>query len=214
MPRNRTKRHFRTQSVLALCSVLALAACSTRYAQAPPRVDLVPYGRVALITFSADQSSAAMGALATQRFAEALLASQTGIELLELGSADSSLRALGPNPDAAAIAQALGRDKGIAAVFLGTITVAGAKPQGHLSSSGMNVRTSVSAELAVRLISARSGGTVWRSSAAAEGTVGQFTVANRLPTIAVRDQKEAYGEVVDRLVADLTRDFRPTRVRQ
>jgi hypothetical protein len=78
----------------------------------------------------------------------------------------------------------------------------------------MNVRTSVSAELTVRLISTRSGGTVWRSSSAAEGTVGQFTVANRLPTIAVRDQQEAYGEVVDRLVADLTRDFRPTRVRQ
>jgi hypothetical protein len=214
MPRNRTKRHFRTQFALALCSVLALAACSARYAQAPPRVDLAPYGRVALITFSADQSSAAMSALATQRFAEALLASQSGIELLELGSADSSLRALGPNPDATALAQALGRQREVPAVFLGTLTVSGAKPQGHLSTSGMNVRTTVSAELTVRLISTRSGGTVWRSSAAAEGTVGQFTVANRLPTIAIRDQQEAYGEVVDRLVADLTRDFRPTRVRQ
>jgi hypothetical protein len=177
-------------------------------------VDLAPYGRVALITFSADQSSAAMSALATQRFAEALLASQSGIELLELGSADSSLRALGPNPDATALAQALGRQREVPAVFLGTLTVSGAKPQGHLSTSGMNVRTTVSAELTVRLISTRSGGTVWRSSAAAEGTVGQFTVANRLPTIAIRDQQEAYGEVVDRLVADLTRDFRPTRVRQ
>jgi hypothetical protein len=214
MPRNHANRHVRTQSVLALCSVLALSACAAHYAQVPARVDLAPYGRVALITFTADQSNTAMSALATQRFAEALLASQSGIELLELGSADSSLRALGPNPDATALAQALGREKEVPAVFLGTLTVTGAKPQGHLSTSGMNVRTSVSAELTVRLISTRSGGTVWRSSAAAEGTVGQFTVANRLPTIAVRDQQEAYGEVVDRLVADLTRDFRPTRVRQ
>lgn len=214
MLRNRGNLHIRTQSVVALCSVLALAGCSARYAQVPPRVDLQPYGRVALITFSADQSNAAMSALATERFAEAVLASQSGIELVELSLADSALRALGPNPDAMAIAQAMGRDKEVAAVFLGTLTVAGTKPQGHLSTSGMNVRTSVSAELAVRLISSRSGGTVWRSSAAAEGTVGQFTVANRLPTIAVRDQQEAYGEVVDRLVTDLTRDFRPTRVRQ
>lgn len=214
MLRNRSNRPVRTQSALALCSVLALSACAARYAHVPPRVDLAPYGRVALITFSADQSNSAMSALATQRFAEALLASQSGFELLELGPADSSLRALGPNPDATALAQALGREKEVPAVFLGTLTISRAKPQGHLSTSGMNVRTSVSAELTVRLISTRSGGTVWRSSSAAEGTVGQFTVANRLPTIAVRDQQEAYGEVVDRLVADLTRDFRPTRIRQ
>lgn len=214
MPRNRENRPVRTQFVLALCSVLALSGCAAHYVHVPPRVDLAPYGRVALITFSADQSNTSMSALATQRFAEALLTSQSGFELLELGSADSSLRRLGPNPDATALAQALGREKEVPAVFLGTLTVSGAKPQGHLSTSGMNVRTSVSAELTVRLISTRSGGTVWRSSAAAEGTVGQFTVANRLPTIAVRDQQEAYGEVVDRLVADLTRDFRPTRVKQ
>lgn len=214
MPRNRVNLHIRSQSVVALCGVLALSACSARYAQVPARVDLVPYGRVALITFTADQSNAAMSTLATQRFAEAVLASQSGIELLELSSTDSTLRALGPNPDAIILAQALGKAKDAQAVFVGTLAVSGAKPQGHLSTSGMNVRTSVSAELTVRLISTSSGGTVWRSSAAAEGTVGQFTVANRLPTIAVRDQREAYGEVVDRLVADLTRDFRPTRVRQ
>jgi hypothetical protein len=205
--------HLRTQSVLALCS-LVLAGCSARYSHVPPRVELAPYGRVALVTFSADQSNAAMSALATQRFAEAVLASQSGIEILEIGAADSSLRALGPNPDAMALAQALGREKDVAAVFLGTLTVSGARPQGRLSTSGMNVRTSVSAELSVRMLATRTGGTVWRSSAAAEGTVGQFTVANRLPTISVRDQQEAYGEVVDRLVSNLTVDFRPTRVRQ
>ena len=205
--------HLRTQSVLALCS-LVLAGCSAKYAHVPPRVELAPYGRVALVTFSTDQSNTAMSALATQRFAEAVLSSQSGIEILEIGAADSSLRALGPNPDATALAQALGRQKDVAAVFLGTLTVSGARPQGRLSTSGMNVRTSVSAELSVRMLATRTGGTVWRSSAAAEGTVGQFTVANRLPTISVRDQQEAYGEVVDRLVSDLTVDFRPTRVRQ
>jgi hypothetical protein len=200
--------------VLAVCSALALSACSARYAQVPARLDLAPYGRIALITFSGDQSNPAMSTLATQRFAEALLASQSGIELLELGSADSSLQALGPNPDAMALAQALGREKEVPAVFLGTLTVSGTKPQGHLNTSGMNVRTSVSAELTVRLLSTRTGGTVWRSSAAAEGTVGQFAITDRLPTVAVRDQQEAYSEVVDKLVSNLTRDFRPTWVRQ
>lgn len=214
MPRNRLNRPVLTQSVLALCSVLALSACAARYTQVPARLDLVPYGRVALVTFSADRSNAAMSALATQRFAEALLASQSGIELLELSSADSSLRALGPNPDGTALAQALGRERDVPAVFVGYLNVSGAKPQGRIGGSGMNVRTSVSAELTVRLVSTRTGGTVWRSSAAANGTVGQFSMSGGVPTIAVRDREEAYGEVVTKLVTDLTRDFRPTWVRQ
>ena len=100
------------------------------------------------------------------------------------------------------------------AVFVGYLNVSGAKPQGHLGASGVNVRTSVSAELTVRLLSTRTGGTVWRSSAMANGTVGQFAMTSGLPTVAVRDQDEAYGEVVARLVTDVTRDFRPTRVKQ
>jgi hypothetical protein len=64
------------------------------------------------------------------------------------------------------------------------------------------------------MLSTRSGGTLWRSSSTASGTVGQFATTGGLPTVAVRDQQEAYGEVMDRLVADLTRDMRPTWVKQ
>jgi hypothetical protein len=177
-------------------------------------MSLAPFGRIALVTFSGDHSNESMNTLATQRFAEALLSSQSGIELLELGSADSTLQALGPDPDATALAQALGKEKEVPAVFLGILTVSGARPKGHLSTSGMNVRTSVSAELTVRLVSTRTGGTVWRSSSATEGTVGRFAITDRRPSISVRDREEAYGEVVDRLVTDLTRDFRSTWVKQ
>ncbi|HYC32732.1 MAG TPA: hypothetical protein VEB59_10630, partial [Gemmatimonadales bacterium] len=97
------------QSALALCGALALSACGAKYAQVPPRLELAPYGRVALLTFAADQQAQpGMDALATQRFAEALLASQNGIELLELDRADSSVRGIPPS-DAPALAKALGR---------------------------------------------------------------------------------------------------------
>jgi hypothetical protein len=72
----------------------------------------------------------------------------------------------------------------------------------------------VSAELTVSLLSTRTGGTVWRSSAAANGTVGRVAISDRLPSIAVRNRDEAYGEVVQQLVADVTRDLRPTWVKQ
>lgn len=208
------RQPVRMQHVLALCGALALSGCSSKYAALPARLDLAPYGRIALVTFSADRSNSGMSSLATQRFAEALLASQSGFELLELSDADSSLMDLAARGDAAALAQALGRQKDVPAVFIGALKVSGVKPKGHLGVSGMNIRASVSAELTVRLLSTRTGGTVWRSSAAANGTVGKLNISDRLPSIAMRDKEEAYGEVVSQLVTDVTRDLRPTWVKQ
>jgi hypothetical protein len=177
-------------------------------------LSLAPYGRIALVTFSTDQSNGGMSSLATQRFAEALLASQTGVELLELGSADSSLKDLSASTDGATLAQALGKRRNVPAVFVGYLKVSNMKPSGHLDGSGMNVRAGVSAELTVRLLSTSTGGTVWRSSAAANGTVGRINITDRLPSFAIRDKEEAYGEVVSQLIAEVTRDLRPTWVKQ
>jgi hypothetical protein len=202
------------QYALALCGTLVLSACSSKYAAVPARLDLAPYGRIAVVAFSTEQANSAMSTLATQRFAEALLASQSGIELLELDAADSSLRRFAANGDGAALAQALGRDRDVPAVFVGQLKVSGVKPRGSLSASGMNVRAAVSAELTVRLLSTKTGGTVWRSSAAANGTVGRLAMSGSLPSIAMRDKEEAYGEVVGELVTNVTRDLRPTWVKQ
>jgi len=202
------------QYALALCGVLALSACSSKYASVPARLDLAPYGRIAIVAFSTEQSNNVMSTLATQRFAEALLRSQSGIELLELDAADSSFKGLAGNADGVALAQALGRDKNVPAVFVGHLRVSGVKPRGNLSVSGMNVRAAVSAELTVRLLSTKTGGTMWRSSAAANGTVGRLALSGSLPSIAMRDKEEAYGEVVGQLVSDVTRDLRPTWVKQ
>jgi hypothetical protein len=214
MLRNTVNRPVRLQYALAVCGTLALSACASKYSQVPARLSLAPYGRIALVTFSTDQSNGGMSSLATQRFAEALLASQTGVELLELGSADSSLKDLSASTDGATLAQALGKRRNVPAVFVGYLKVSNMKPSGHLDGSGMNVRAGVSAELTVRLLSTSTGGTVWRSSAAANGTVGRINITDRLPSFAIRDKEEAYGEVVSQLIAEVTRDLRPTWVKQ
>jgi hypothetical protein len=210
----RATRPVRLQHALALCGSMVLAACSSKYSQIPARMDLSTYGRVALVAFSSDQAADGIGTLATQHFAEALLANQSGVELLELGSADSVLKALPTSDDAAALAQALGRHKGVPAVFIGALKLSKVKPRGHLDLSGINVRTGVSAELTVRLLSTSTGGTLWRSSSVANGTIGQLNISDRLPSISVRDKEEAYGEVVRQLIFDVTRDFRPTWLKQ
>jgi hypothetical protein len=202
-------------SALVLGGALALSSCASKYAEVPARVDLAPYGRVALVTFSADHGDSSLAAVATQRFAEALLGSQSGIELLEVAASDSALQHVPANLDNGSFAQAVGREKNVPAVFLGHLTVSHVKPTGHLSASGYaNVKASVSAELTVQLLSTSSGGTVWRSSAATSGTVGKVTVADGLPTVSVRDPNDAYGEMVGRLAATVTRDFRSTWVKQ
>jgi hypothetical protein len=100
---NSAVRPVRMQYAFALCGSLLLSACASKYSQIPARLDLAPYGRIAIVTFAADRPNDPMSTLATQRFAEALLASQTGVELLELGSSDSSLKALPPATDAVSL---------------------------------------------------------------------------------------------------------------
>src|SRR5690348_9147917 len=152
MFRTRAAQPVRLQHVLALCAVIAAPACASKYSQVPARLDLAPYGRVALVTFAADQQNSAISSLATQRFAEALLANQNGVELLELGASDSTIKQLATNPDGMALAKALGKDRNVPAVFVGYLRISNVKPRGHLDASGVNVRAGVSAELTVRLL--------------------------------------------------------------
>jgi hypothetical protein len=192
-----------------------LSACGAHYAQVPARLQLEPYGRVALVTFSTDRSADSLEALATRHFAEALLASQSHVELLELGPTDSTVRRLAAAGDNAALAQALGKDRDVAAVFLGRLTMSNVKPRGVVASvRELKVGAEVSGQLTVSLVSARTGGTVWRSSAAASQNVGRVSLSDAHPSVAVRDPGEASREVVRELVSGVTRDLRPTWVKQ
>ncbi|HEX6644778.1 MAG TPA: hypothetical protein VF037_08870 [Gemmatimonadales bacterium] len=184
---------------LALCGAMILSACSAKYTEVPPRLDLHSFGRVALVQFSVEQADTGMGVVATERFAEELLASQR-VELLEVGSADSAISSLAARE--------------VPAVFVGHLKVSSLRPRGQLSASSVNLRGTVSAELVVRLVSTRDGATLWRSSAVTTGTLGRLAVGSGFPSVSVRDPGEAYGEIFRELAVHATRDLRPTWVRQ
>jgi hypothetical protein len=194
----------------------SVSGCASQLARVPPRLDLATYDRIALVTFSANQSKNSLGLLATQRFAEEVLASQSGFELLELGPADSTVARLLAAGDAPGAAQELGRVKHVPAVFFGRLAMSDAKPRGSVSAGGdVNVGATVSAELNVRLLSTSTGGTLWRSSGTVSQSVGSVTMnGGRLPTISATDPNAAYANMVDQMVIDVTRDFRPTWVKQ
>jgi hypothetical protein len=214
MPRYGDSRSAPVRWALAVCGTLALSACASKYAQVPPRLDLRQHGQVALVIFSAPEEHRGMSELATRRFAEALLAGQPGVELLELSASDSVLRSLPRGTDPVVLAQALGEARGVPAVFVGELRVSGVKPRARVAVDDLKLRATVSAELGVRLLSTRAGGTLWRSSSSASGTVGGVALAGGLPSVSLRDTEEAYDEIVGILVEHVTADLRPTWVKQ
>jgi hypothetical protein len=201
---------------LAVCGMLALSACSSHYAQVPARLQLEPYGRVGLVTFSSEQADRQWSTLATQRFAEALLASQSHVELIELPVSDTTVRALAAADDPSPLLARIASERHLPAVFLGELKMSGVKPRGGLinAARGLKVSAEVSAQLSVRLLSTGTGGTMWRSSSIANGTVGRVALADATPAVAIRDPNDAYGELVGQLVQTVTRDLRPTYVKQ
>jgi hypothetical protein len=182
--------------VLALCA----AGCASNRVLVPPRLDLRPYGKLGIVTFTVENAKGSLHQLATERFEEEALAAQPGIEILELGPLDSAVDA--------ARAQQIGKQRGVAAVFAGHLKVT--NPQASGGITGLltpHLEATIRVDLAVRLLSTQSGGTVWRSSAWATQKVGQVSLVDGQLAFGARDPKEAYGPLVNRLITLVGEDL-------
>jgi hypothetical protein len=191
--------------------VLLSIECGAKRVLMPARVDLRPHGRLALVTFTIENAKGSLHTLATQRFSEAVLASQSGVEMLELGPADSVMARVGEREFGPRSARALGEEHRVPAVFLGHLKVSDVKPSAKLLGLSVpRAEAKVTVELTVRLVSTASGGTLWRASAGATETVGQIGLSGGQPYFSASDPNEAYGRLVGYLVQQVTWDFRPT----
>lgn len=196
-------------------AVLLTLSCAAHRVLVPPRLDLVPYGSVGLVTFTIEKAKGSLQELATQRFSEEILAAQAGIEIQELGPADAVLRRTGETALGPAAARALGGEQGVPVVFFGHLKISDVKPKGGLIGLTMpHIEATVAAELSVELLSTRTGGTLWRASAATSEKVGGLAIIGGEPYFSAKDPNDAYGRLVNRLVTAVTHDFRATWVRQ
>src|SRR3989454_1776911 len=113
-----------------------------------PRLNLLPYGSVGLVTFSIEKAKGTLNEFATRRFEEYLLAAQSGIEVQEFSQADST--------------QALSGARGVPVVFLGHLKLSDVKPSGGLIGvAPPHVEATGPATLAVELRSTKTGGAPW-----------------------------------------------------
>src|SRR2546426_454501 len=124
-----------------------------------PRLNLLPYGSVGLVTFSIEKAKGTLNEFATRRFEEYLLAAQSGIEVQEFSQADST--------------QALSGARGVPVVFLGRLKLSDVKPSGGLIGLTLpHVEATVTATLAVELRSTKTGGNPWGGPPGAPGKGG------------------------------------------
>jgi hypothetical protein len=198
----------RNSRATAALLIALVAGCAGHKVLVPPRLDLHPYSRLGLVTFTVENARGSLHQVATERFAEQILSAQPGIEVLELGPADSLLQRVGEKELGIAGAQALGRERGVAAVFAGHLKITNPKPSGGLGSLvSPHLEATVRADLSVRLLSTQSGATLWRSSAWATQKVGHVALVGGQLDFSARDPKEAYGPLVNTLVRLVTEDM-------
>src|SRR3989441_9291495 len=123
-----------------------------------------------------------------------MLAAQPGTEVLEVGTQDSLLQRVGEKELGIAAAQELGKQREVGAVFAGHLKVTNPKGTGGLTGLVTpHLEATVKVELAVRLLSTRSGATLWRASAWATGRVGHVALAAGQPDFSAQDPHGGAG---------------------
>lgn len=196
-----------TRPLAAIVLIAGLAACGggRRQVFVDPAVDLGPHSRIGLVMFTADNAKGDLPAFATQRFAERLLRAQQGIEILELGTVTG--------PVDAAVARRLGAEHGVRTIVVGHLVVSDVKPRASILG-GLSLSAEATLSLATRMLSAESGAMLWSQSSRLRETLGGVSLVDGQAVFGAQDPQEAYGEVVDALVWNVTQDFRGTWVRQ
>jgi len=190
-------------------------ACASKRILVPARMDLHPYGKIGLLTLTVENAKGTLHQFATERFAENVLEAQPLLQLRELGNIDTLMERVGEREVGVATVKELGRQHGVAAVFAGHLKITNPTASGGIAGLVTpHLEATVRTDLNVRLLSAQSGGTVWRSSAWATQKVGGVSIVGGQLNFGARDPKTAYGPMVNTIVNIVTRDMWSTWQKQ
>ncbi len=203
----------RQVGVVALGAAFAVLSGCARHPQVrvPPRLDLADYGTIGVIEFST-AAERDLGEFATQRFLQAMQSAQSGVPVLELGSRDRVLAAVGHEELDFEAVRAIGDKYRVDSVLVGKLDVAKVRPRFKLSKAldSLRVKAQVEASLSVKLHAADSGATRWTRSARGAKTLAQLSVlAGGKPSVHASDPEDAYSSLVAWLVNQVSEDLRP-----
>ena len=206
-----------TAAYTLLMALAMLWGCShTVVVPVPPRMDLKGYGTLGVVEFTSN-SDAAINARATREFQSHIHSAQPGTRLLELGSRDALLAAVGGRQLDADALRKVGAKYGVDAVFVGEIAYS--EPTTDVTVTDVTklegrMRTEVRGDISSRLLETRTGASVWSSSAWAKRQVGRLNVSAEQGVSGSMRNADPREEMVPALIFHLTQDFRPSSVRQ
>jgi len=193
-----------------LISLVATTACSKRVL-VPPRLDLQPYPAVGLVTFTMENAKGDLHRFATDQFLAEIHNAQPGTPVVELGDYEQLLEECGREKLDREALQILADQYGVATVFVGHMKASNLSPKASISGfPSVGVGATVSVELTVRMLETGVGATVWTNTAKATESVGELGLSGGQFVFGAQDPKEAYGDLVDHLIARVTTDMYAT----
>ena len=205
---------FRT--TLLVIVIMFLFLCCGPVVLIPPEIDLIPFERVGLISFSLENASGRIDEIATQRFLQEITFHQRGAQIIELGTMDDVLARIDKSAIDQEAASAIGEEFDVTAFFYGKVSVSDVKPQIGISTliKSMRVQAVFNMSATARFVSTETGATLWTDSVQRKDSLAYLSMEQgQIPYFDVRDQETAYTELIESLIHALTRDFRPTKKR-
>jgi hypothetical protein len=196
-----------------LLSLASLWGCSSPTLTAPalPRVDLQSYNKLGLVRFESN-SSATINAQATREFELHVQSAQPSARIVELGSRESLLAAVGSRELDANALRRIGKKYGVDAIFVGSLSYSEPTPEGRITDGPqpkVGARVELRGDISYTLMETRSGDSVWTRSAWAHRPLGMEKVsAERGTSGAMRNSSNPREEMVPSLVYRVTTDFR------
>jgi len=175
-----------------------------------PVIDLTEYGRVGFIDVSSNVEGG-IAKVASQELVEKIMQiDKDKITVVELGSEEEILQALGRERIDPETIQMIGKKYNVGVIVSSHLNISEVRPHLDISTitESFGVKADVDASLIVKLLETEGGGTLWTDSVEDTESVASVSIGSGgLFHFNANTPEKAYGDLVKNLVRKISRDF-------
>jgi hypothetical protein len=164
---------------------------------------------IGLIEFDSE-TDGELASFTSKRFVDLARRDQGLVRMIDLGTVADAKAAVGQDGWNPETFQAIGREMNVQTILIGELKISEAKPHVRIGSAlrSGSVNAEIDVVLEVQLIETATGASLWSRTAQARKSIGYLSVGKGRPVVFdVEDPERAYGDLVEGLVAQVTRDF-------
>jgi len=199
----------RLGTIISLVLLSLGLACGSKV-MVPPRIDLREHEVIGIINFTFS-SRGNLGDFATRKFTEAARQDQGLVRIIPLGSESEILKTIGYEQLNQAAIKAIGEEQNLKTILTGELVVSDIRPNIQITPGlgFLSISAEVDATLSVQMFETSTGASLWSSSASDTRTVGNISIfGGKNFAFDAKDPEKAYGNLINSLVTQVTRDFR------